>query len=137
MIKIVYGPKGFGKTKIMLDKVNEAGSNAKGNVVFITDKRFNTVNVNFNVRCVYTEEHDIVGSVAFNGFINGLLAGNSDIEYVFVDGLKRIIGNDMEGGEVLFKSIKQLQEEYPDLKFVISVSAAREDLPAYVAELID
>ena len=137
MIKIVYGPKGFGKTKIMLDEVNKAGSSAKGNVVFITDKRFNTVNVNFNVRCVYTEDHDIVGSVAFNGFINGLLAGNSDIEYVFVDGLKRIIGNDMQGGEVLFNSFKQLQEEYPDLKLVISISASREDLPAYVAEFID
>ncbi len=136
MIKIVYGPKGFGKTKIMLDEVNNAGSTAKGNVVFITDKRFNTVNVNFNVRCVYTEDHDISGAVAFNGFINGLLAGNSDIEYVFIDGLKRIIGNDMEGGETLFKSIKQLQEEYSDLKFVISVSASYEELPAYVAELV-
>ena len=136
MIKIVYGPKGFGKTKIMLDEVNNAGSTAKGNVVFITDKRFNTVNVNFNVRCVYTEDHDISGAVAFNGFINGLLAGNSDIEYVFIDGLKRIIGNDMEGGETLFKSIKQLQEEYSDLKFVISVSASYEELPSYVAELV-
>lgn len=136
MIKIVYGPKGFGKTKIMLDEVNNAGSTAKGNVVFITDKRFNTVNVNFNVRCVYTEDHDISGAVAFNGFINGLLAGNSDIEYVFIDGLKRIIGNDMEGGETLFKSIKQLQEEYSDLKFVISVSASKEELPSYVAELV-
>ena len=136
MIKIVYGPKGFGKTKIMLDEVNNAGSTAKGNVVFITDKRFSTVNVNFNVRCVYTEDHDIVGAVAFNGFINGLLAGNSDIEYVFIDGLKRIIGNEMEGGEKLFGSIKQLQEEYPDLKFVISVSASYDELPAYVAELV-
>ena len=136
MIKIVYGPKGFGKTKIMLDEVNNAGSTAKGNVVFITDKRFSTVNVNFNVRCVYTEDHDIAGAVAFNGFINGLLAGNSDIEYVFIDGLKRIIGNEMEGGEKLFASIKQLQDEYPDLKFVISVSASYEELPAYVAELV-
>ena len=136
MIKIVYGPKGFGKTKIMLDEVNNAGANAKGNVVFITDKRFNTVNVNFNVRCVYTEDHDISGSLAFNGFINGLLAGNSDIEYVFIDGLKRIIGAEMEGGEKLFKSIKQLQEEYPELKFVISVSASYEELPAYVKELV-
>ena len=136
MIKIVYGPKGFGKTKIMLDEVNNAGSTAKGNVVFITDKRFNTVNVNFNVRCVYTEDHDISGAVAFNGFINGLLAGNSDIEYVFIDGLKRIIGNDMEGGEALFNAIKQLQDEYADLKFIISVSASYEELPAYVAELV-
>lgn len=137
MINIVYGPKGFGKTKIMLDKVNEAGANSKGNVVFITDKRFSTVNVNFNVRCVYTEDYDISGTVAFNGFINGLLAGNSDIEYVFIDGLKRIIGNDMDGGEKLFNSFKQLQEEYPELKFVVSVSASKEDLPSYVACLVD
>ena len=136
MIKIVYGPKGFGKTKIMLDEVNKAGSSAKGNVVFITDKRFNTVNVNFNVRCVYTEEHDIKGAISLHGFINGLIAGNSDIEYVFIDGLKRIIGNDMEGGETLFKAIEDLQEEYKELKFVISVSASKEDLPDYVKKLV-
>ena len=137
MIKIVYGPKGFGKTKIMLDEVNNAGANAKGNVVFITDKRFNTVSINFNVRCVYTEDHDIKGAVAFNGFINGLLAGNSDIEYVFIDGIKRIIGADMEGGELLFASIEKLQAEYPELKFVVSVSASKEELPAYVAKYVD
>ena len=136
MIKIVYGPKGFGKTKIMLDEVNNAGANAKGNVVFITDKRFNTVNINFNVRCVYTEDHDIQGSIALKGFINGLLAGNSDIEYVFIDGLKRIIGSEMDGGDALFSSIKQLQDEYPELKFVISVSASYDELPAYVKELV-
>ena len=137
MIRIVYGPKGFGKTKIMLEEVNNAGKSASGNVVFITDKRFNTVSIDFNVRCVYTETHDIQGSIAFNGFINGLLAGNSDIEYVFIDGLKRIIGNDMEGGEKLFKSFSQLQEEYPELKFIVSVSSTKEDLPEYVAKLVD
>lgn len=136
-MKIVYGPKGFGKTKIMIDEVNKAGETAKGNVVFITDKRFNTVNVNFNVRCVYTEDHKISGAVAFNGFINGLLAGNSDIEYVFIDGLKRIIGNNMRGGKTLFKSMAQLQEEYPELKFVVSVSADKDELPAYVAKYVD
>lgn len=137
MIKIVYGPKGFGKTKIMLDEVNKAGSTSKGNVVFITDKRFNTVNIDFNVRCVYTEDYDISGAVSLHGFINGLIAGNSDIEYVFVDGLKRIIGNDMEGGDKLFESIKALQEEYKELKFVISVSAQYEDLPDYVKSIVD
>ena len=137
MINIIYGPKGFGKTKIMLDEVNKASETAKGNVVFITDKRFNTVNVNFNVRCVYTEDHEISGSVAFNGFINGLLAGNSDIEYVFIDGLKRIIGAEMDGGDKLFASMQQLQEEYPELKFVVSVSAAKEDLPDYVVKYVD
>ena len=52
MIKIVYGPKGFGKTKIMIDEVNNAAKTASGNVVFISDKRFSTVVIDFNVRCV-------------------------------------------------------------------------------------
>lgn len=136
MIKIVYGPKGFGKTKIMIDEVNNAAKTASGNVVFISDKRFSTVVIDFNVRCVYTEEHGIKTTQAFIGFINGLLAGNSDIEYIFVDGLKRIIGNEMAGGEELFNAIELLQKEYPDLKFVISISAEKKDLPKYVLPYI-
>ncbi|MBO5851284.1 MAG: hypothetical protein J6R29_03000, partial [Clostridia bacterium] len=119
MINIIYGPKGFGKTKIMLDQVNNAGDNAKGNVVFITDKSFSTVSINFNVRCVYTEDYKISGAVAFNGFINGLLAGNSDIEYVFIDGLKSIVGNDLEIGKELFDSMEALLKEYSNLIFVV------------------
>ncbi|MBR5438823.1 MAG: hypothetical protein IKV61_01200 [Clostridia bacterium] len=137
MINIIYGPKGFGKTKIILDQVDRAGSNAKGNVVFITDKRISTVSIDFNVRCVYTEDYNIDGAVAFNGFVNGLLAGNSDIEYVFIDGFKRIIGNTLDGAEDLFKSFEALQKEYPNLKFVVSVSSTREDLPEYIAKYID
>ena len=137
MIKIVYGPKGFGKTKIMIDEVNKASSEAKGNVVFISDKRFNTVNINFNVRCCYTDEHDINNAQAFKGFINGLLAGNSDIEYVFIDGLKRIVGDDLRGGKNLFKAVRQLKKEYPNLKFVISVSSTKENLPSYIARYVD
>lgn len=137
MINIIYGPKGFGKTKIMLDQVNSAGKTAKGNVVFITDKSISSVSIDFNVRCVYTEDYKISGAVAFNGFINGLLAGNSDIEYVFVDGFKRIVGNDLDGAKDFFDSIEALQNNYPNLKFVVSVSSTREDLPDYIAKYID
>ena len=132
MIKIIYGPKGFGKTKIMIDEVNKAASEAKGNVVFVTDKRISTVSINFNVRCVYTEEHGIDNYQAFNGFINGLLAGNSDIEYIYIDGFRRIIGEKLRGGQKVFKAIKQLQKEYPELKLVLSVSATKEELPSYM-----
>ncbi len=137
MIKIVYGPKGYGKTKIMLDELNSAAKTAKGNVVLITDKRFNTVEIDFSVRCCYTEDHNIDNSQAFRGFINGLLAGNSDIEYIFIDGLKRIVGNSMRGGKALFKAINQLQKEYKSLKFIISVSSTKEDLPSYIVKYID
>ena len=59
MIKLIYGPKGFGKTKIIMDDVDAAAKQAKGNVVFITDKKICSVSIDLNVRCVYTEEYGI------------------------------------------------------------------------------
>jgi hypothetical protein len=32
----------------------------------------------------------------------------------------------------VFKAIKQLQKEYPELKLVLSVSATKEELPSYM-----
>ena len=90
MIKLIYGPKGFGKTKIMLDDVNAAAAKAKGNVVFITDKRMCSVAIDLNVRCVYTEEYTIDTLDGIEGFVKGLIAGNHDIENIFIDGILRI-----------------------------------------------
>ena len=55
MIKLVYGPKGFGKTKIIKDNVNAAAKEAKGNVVFITDEKLYSVDIDLNVKCIFTE----------------------------------------------------------------------------------
>ena len=65
------------------------------------------------------------------------MVGGNDIEYLFIDGLKRIIGDDLRGGKALFKSIRQLKKAYPNLKFVISVSASKEELPTYISRYVD
>ena len=39
MIKIIYGAKGTGKTKMMIDAANEAVKVAKGHLIFITDSK--------------------------------------------------------------------------------------------------
>lgn len=42
----------------------------------------------------------------------------------------------MADGEELFNAIELLQKEYPDLKFVMSISAEKKDLPKYVLPYI-
>ena len=37
MIKVIYGAKGTGKTKMMIDAANAAIADAKGHMIFITD----------------------------------------------------------------------------------------------------
>ena len=48
MIKVIYGSKGTGKTKQIIDAANAAVATAKGHLIFITD----------NKRCMYDLERE-------------------------------------------------------------------------------
>lgn len=136
MIKIVYGPKGFGKTKIIKDDINVAAKEAKGNVVFITDEKIYSADIDFNVKCVFTEEYDVACVCGFTGFVQGLIAGNSDIEYIFIDGLKRITGErDLNAYEEFFTDLKKISDAN-NIKVEITISAAKEELPKFMLDYI-
>lgn len=130
MIRLICGPKGTGKTKTILNSVNACVDGAKGDIVFITQKKFDTLRVNFNVRVIYTEDYSVSGAEQTRGFIKGLFAGNADIEYLYIDGLLRIIGEngDLEG---FFKDLIALEKEY-GFKASITISKEVKDLPEFV-----
>lgn len=136
MIKLIYGEKGTGKTKIILDSINDSAKTAKGNVVFISQKKGYSANIDFNVRCIYTEDFCVKGESGFIGFIDGLMAGNADIEYIYIDGILRITGCEVSELEAFFAEIKQLEKQY-GVKFILTVSCAKEALPAYLQEYCD
>jgi len=131
MLKLIYGPKGFGKTKIILDDVNAAAKKAKGNVVLITDEKINSVDIDIDVRCVNTNEYDIHSTEAFEGFVKGLLAGNSDIEYLFIDGILRITNDNLISLEKFIGGLNKLNEEN-GLNIELTISSTKENLPKYL-----
>ena len=51
-MQIIYGPKGTGKTKAIIDKANLALDEAKGNVLFLTDTKRYTINLNHNIKFI-------------------------------------------------------------------------------------
>ena len=127
MIQLICGPKGTGKTKIILERLNQTAETAKGDIVFITDKRVSTVGVNFKVRCICTEEFGVNEVNQFTGFIKGLLAGNADIEYLYIDGICRIIGKENDTLDAFIAVIESLQKEY-GFKAVLTISAEKSEL---------
>lgn len=136
MVKLIYGPKGFGKTKIIKDNVNAAAKTAKGNVVFITDEKVYSVDIDLNVKCVFTEEYSISSVDAFSGFLQGLIAGNSDIEHIFIDGIKRITGErDLVAYEKFFAELVKITNEN-DVAVELTVSAEKNELPKFMLDLI-
>ena len=99
MIHVIMGLKGSGKTKKMIDSIQQAVSTASGDVVCIEYGKKLTYDLNYRVRLVDSEEYGINSLDMLKGFLSGLHAGNFDITHVYIDNLYKTIGKDRAAGE--------------------------------------
>ena len=76
MIHIIFGSKGTGKTKRIIDTANTDAINSSGEVVFITDTNRYMYDLKYKVRFINIEEYEIQTELGLLGFIRGVLAGN-------------------------------------------------------------
>lgn len=135
-MQIIYGPKGTGKTKAIIDQANSALDVAKGNVLFVTDTKKNSISLNHNIKFIDTTDFDIQGADGFRGFLKGLVAASGDNEYIFVDGISRITGKALGELSNIFGAIDKLEQDY-GVKFVLTCSAAKEELPSFVLKYVE
>ncbi len=133
MINLIPGKKGTGKTKILVDSIKESADKATGNVVCIERGMKLTYDIPHSVRLVDAEEYGINSFDAFYGFVAGMLAGNYDIQEVYVDGILKIGGRDYDAFGAMIEKVAMLAK---DIKIVFTVSADVEDLPAKVRAFI-
>ncbi len=99
MIHVIMGLKGSGKTKKMIDSINDTLAHAAGDVVCIEYGKKLTYDINYRVRLVDSQEYGICNSDMLKGFLSGLHAGNFDITNVYIDNLYKTIGSDRAVGE--------------------------------------
>ncbi len=130
-MKIIYGPKGTGKTKAIIESANLALDKAKGHVIFITDNNRYTRELKYTIRFLDVTGFDVQGEDGFRGFIKGIVAANGDNEIIFIDGIARITGKELNELEGIFAAMEKLEKDY-GVKFVLTCSAAKEDLPKFV-----
>ena len=135
MIKVIYGAKGTGKTKMMIDAANAAVEVAKGHLIFITDTKRYMYDLEREVRFIDVSEFDIAGEAALCGFVKGVIAGNHDNEYIFIDGAVRIAGKPVKDMATFFYMLDKVAEKN-NLTVTVAVSAAYEELPDFVTKYL-
>ena len=135
MIKVIYGAKGTGKTKMMIDAANAAVEEAQGHLIFITDRKRGLYDLEREVRFIDTSEYDIAGEAALCGFIKGVIAGNHDNEYVYIDGVCRIAGKPVAELAAFFYMLDKVSKN-SNLVVTVSVSATKEELPDFVTKYL-
>lgn len=135
-MKIIYGPKGTGKTKAIIDNANEVLEGAKGHVIFVTDTNRYAYDLKYQIRFLNVTAFELQNDDAFRGFIKGIVAANGDNEYIFIDGIARIAGKPISELGSIFSAMEKLEKDF-EVKFVITVSAAKEDLPDFVLKHVN
>ncbi len=135
MIKIIYGAKGSGKTKAMIDSANAAIKDAKGHLIFITDTKRYMYDLEREIRFIDVSEYNIAGEAALCGFIKGVIASNYDNEYVYIDGAVRIAGKPVSEMAEFFYMLDKVAKA-DGITVTVAVSAAKEELPDFVTKYL-
>ena len=134
-MKIIYGPKGTGKTKAIIECANGAIETAKGHVIFITDTKRYTHDIKYPIRFLDLTGFEVNNADSLCGFIKGIVAANGDNEYIYVDGIARIAGKPLGELRDIFDAMDKLEKDF-GVKFVVTCSAAKEDLPEFVVKYV-
>ena len=130
MITLILGKKGSGKTKKLMDLCKAAVEQSKGNVVFIEKDNTLTYDLSHKARLVAAEDYSIKCFGCLYGFVAGMCAGNYAITDIFVDSTLKIGGDDLDELANFVEKLAKLEAN-----ITLSVSAAKEDIPARVADL--
>ena len=131
MIHVIMGLKGSGKTKKLIDSINETLASANGDVVCIEYGKKLTYDINYRVRLVDSKEYGINNLEMLKGFLSGLHAGNFDITNVYIDNLYKTIGTDRAQGEAFVLWCAEFAQ-VNNMNITITVS----DDPAQASEAI-
>lgn len=135
MIKIIYGPKGTGKTKHLIDVANSNAQDAKGLSVFITDNKRCMYDLHRSVRFIDVADYQVAGEEALCGFVKGVAACNSDHEYIYVDGVSRITGKPISELAGIFYMLDKVAGEN-DITIYITCSCEESELPDFVKKYL-
>ena len=135
MVQLIYGPKGSGKTKRLIDMVNAEIEATTGDVVFIDDDKRYMYDVKRQIRFVDVTEYDVNSAERLYGFICGILSQNFDITAIYIDAFMHMIRKDAEETEDLFNNLKGIADKH-NIKLVINVSAKTDVVPEFLKDYI-
>ena len=135
MIKLIIGNKGAGKTKTLIDLVNDALTTSNGCVVCIEKGDKLKYDVKYQARLIDTEEYKIADGSSLFGFIAGILASNHDVTDIFVDSALKICNNDSDSFDAFLTQLEALISTHV-INCVMTSSIAPEDASETVKKFI-
>ena len=126
MIKLFIGSKGSGKTKTLIELVNNAAQSSAGSVVCIEKGDKLKLDITYKARLIDTNSYAVEDADVLYGFIAGILSSNSDITDLFVDSALKICKDDVVAFENMLKKLENISKS---INLVMTASIAVDECP--------
>lgn len=111
MVKLMIGVKGTGKTKALVNMVNETSDTSKGNVICLEKGVKLTYDVKHQVRLINTNDYLVFDAQSLFGFIAGVMASDHDLTDIFVDSALKICNDDKVAFEKFVLELDELAQK--------------------------
>ena len=111
MLKLMIGVKGTGKTKTLIEMVNNAVVASNGAVVCIEKGDKLRYDIKHQARLINTKEYMISDAQSLYGFVAGILASNHDVTDLFIDSSLKICNDDLVAFDKFVAEIGEIAEK--------------------------
>ena len=129
MIQLIVGAKGKGKTKHLLEKVNNAVKTVDGNIVYLDKNSKHMYELKNRIRLINTSEFPFSTTEEFFGFLCGIVSQDHDLQEVYLDSFMDIAFIKDKGViEGILDKFDRISTQF-DVDFVISVSLEGDEVP--------
>ncbi|MBO7390305.1 MAG: hypothetical protein J6U39_02565 [Clostridia bacterium] len=131
MLRIVYGAKGSGKTSKLIDEANAMVDKTSGNIVFITYVDRYNFDLNYRIRVINATNFGVGTEEQLAGFVKGVMASNSDIDILYIDGAHRITNKAVADLGFFYNEVAKAAK---NSAVEIVLSASTDTLPDFLAD---
>lgn len=128
MVKLILGLRGSGKTKTLIDMVNNASHSSHGNVVCIEKGQKLIYDIKYRARLIEADAYGIEDARTLSGFIAGIAASDHDLSDLFIDSALKICSNDLDAFAAFVEAANALAEKI-GFNCVMTSSIAVEEIP--------
>ncbi|MCR5673198.1 MAG: twitching motility protein PilT [Lachnospiraceae bacterium] len=129
MIQLIVGAKGKGKTKHLLEKVNNAVKTVDGNIVYLDKNSKHMYELKNKIRLINTSEFPFTSTDEFFGFLCGIVSQDHDLQEVYLDSFRDIAFiKESDDLETVFDKLDKISAKFC-VDFIISVTLEPDEVP--------
>ena len=141
MVQLIVGKKGKGKTKQLLNKVNNEIKEISGNIVYLDKSNQHMYELNNKVRLIDVSQCCIENTSEFIGFVCGIISQDHDLQQMYFDSFLKIScleNNGTVNHDNLITAIEKLEKlsKSFEVDFVLSISMDETELPTGLKEKV-